>query len=150
VARVLPLLTLALLAAIGIARLRGRLEHLPASDVALAAVLFTVVTSRVFSGQYFIWLLGLAAVSVADPHSRMRRTTGLLIAAGLATHLVYPWLYSALLEASPPAVLVQLTRVGLTVAATVTAALVLWRHGSGPAGSEPSGTEPAGSEPPGT
>lgn len=129
VARVLPLVTVVLLAAVGVQRLRGRLEQLPPADVALAAVLFTVVTSRVFSGQYFIWLLGLAAVSVADPRSRMRRTTLLLVIAGLATHLVYPWLYSALLDAAEPAVLIQLARVALTIAATVTAAVALLRRG---------------------
>ena len=88
-----------------------------------------VATSRVFSGQYFIWLLALAAVCLADPVTRMRRTIWLLIAAGLATHLVYPWLYSALLAGSPIAVLVQTVRVGLTLAATGTALVVLVHPG---------------------
>ena len=112
-----------------IQRLRGALEPLPGADVALATVLFSVATSRVFSGQYFIWLLALAAVCLADPVTRMRRTIWLLIAAGLATHLVYPWLYSALLAGSPIAVLVQTVRVGLTLAATGTALVVLVHPG---------------------
>ena len=139
VARGATLATLVLLAVVAIQRLRGALEPLPGPDVALATVLFSVATSRVFSGQYFIWLLALAAVCLADPGSRMRRTIWLLIAAGLATHLVYPWLYSALLAGSPIAVLVQTVRVGLTLAATGTALVVLVHPGSAhTSGSPPS------------
>ncbi|MGB8021158.1 MAG: hypothetical protein WCF04_08025 [Candidatus Nanopelagicales bacterium] len=140
VARACTIATLALLALVAALRLRGRLERLPAPDVGLAVVLFTVVTSRVFSGQYFIWLLGLAAVGLADPASRMRRTTALLVGAGLATHLIYPWLYSALLAANPVAVVVQTVRVALTVAATVAALGVLTSAGGG---GQASGSRPA-------
>lgn len=138
VARGCTLVTLLLLLLVAVQRLRGRLEELPAADVALATVLFTVVTSRVFSGQYFIWLLGIAAVGMAAPQTRMGTTTRLLVGAGLATHLVYPWLYSALLEGQPHAVLVQAARVALTVAATITAATVLAR----PARPASSGSSP--------
>lgn len=127
VAAALPVLTLALLAVVGLLRLTGRLERLGAADVALATVLFSVATSRVFSGQYLIWLMGLAAVALSDPGTRMRHTIRLLIAVGVATQVVYPWLYSALLDGSPVAVLVQSVRVLLTLAATVTAAGVLLR-----------------------
>jgi hypothetical protein len=129
VARSVIVLTLVLLGVVAVQRLRGALDAVSGADVALATVLFTVATSRVFSGQYFIWLLALAAVTLGDPTSRMRRTTVLLIAAGLATHLVYPWLYSALLDGNPVAVAVQTLRVGLTVAATVCALGVLLRPG---------------------
>ena len=126
-ASVAPAITLVLLAVVAIQRLRGALEGMSGADVALAAVLFTVATSRVFSGQYFIWLLGLAAVSLGDPRSRMRRTTTLLVAAAAATHVVYPWLYSALLDGHPAAVLAQSLRVVLTIAATVTALQLIMR-----------------------
>lgn len=139
VARGATLATLVLLAIVAIQRLRGALEPLPGADVALATVLFSVATSRVFSGQYFIWLLALAAVCLSDPGSRMRRTIWLLVAAGLATHLVYPWLYSALLAGSPLAVLVQTVRVGLTLAATGTALVVLVH----PARAHASGSPPS-------
>ena len=125
VAGVSVLATAALLGLVAVQRLRGALESLPAADVALAAVLFSVATSRVFSGQYFIWLLALGAVCLGELTSRMRRIVGLLIAAAAATHLVYPWLYTALLEGNPAALVVQTARVGLTVAATVLAARVL-------------------------
>jgi hypothetical protein len=147
-------LTLVLLGVVAIQRLRGVLDGLAGADVALATVLFSVATSRVFSGQYFIWLLGLAAVTLGDPASRMRRTSMLLIAAGLATQLVYPWLYSALLEGNAVAVAVQTVRVGLTLAATVVALGVVLRPeaqiegsngspASGSASGAPSGSPPS-------
>ncbi len=129
VARGVVALTLILLGVVAVQRLRGVLDEVSGADVALATVLFTVATSRVFSGQYFIWLLALAAVTLGDPASRMRRTTALLIAAGVATQVVYPWLYSALLDGNPVAVVVQTVRVALTVAATVYALGVVLRPG---------------------
>ncbi len=144
VARGVVLVTLVLLAVVAVQRLRGALEGVSGADVALATVLFTVATSRVFSGQYFIWLLALGAVTLGDPASRMRRTTMLLIAAGLATHLVYPWLYSALLDGNPVAVAVQTVRVGLTIAATACALGVVLR----PAGSAGQAMGPASGSPP--
>ncbi len=127
VAHMAALSTVVLLALVAVQRLRGALDRLSGADVALAAVLFSVATSRVFSGQYFIWLLALAAVCLGDPASRMRRTVVLLIAASAATHLVYPWLYSALLDGNPVAVAVQTIRVVLTVAATASALLLIVR-----------------------
>jgi hypothetical protein len=120
-------LTLLLLALVGVQRLRGALEGFAATDVALATVLFSVVTSRVFSGQYFIWLLALGALCLNDPRSRMRRVTALLVVAGLATQAVYPWLYTALLQGSLLAVCVQSVRIASTVAATALAVAALVR-----------------------
>ena len=141
VARGVVALTLILLGVVAVQRLRGVLDEVSGADVALATVLFTVATSRVFSGQYFIWLLALAAVTLGDPASRMRRTTALLIAAGVATQVVYPWLYSALLDGNPVAVAVQTVRVGLTVTATVFALGVLLRPGR--AAAQASGSPPS-------
>lgn len=119
--------SLLVLLVLGIARLSGRFEHLTAPDVALGAVLFSVLTSRVFSGQYFIWLLGLGAVCLGDPRSRMARPVGMLVVSGLASHLVYPWLYSALLAGEPIAVAVQAIRVVALAAAAILAARELAR-----------------------
>jgi hypothetical protein len=124
-ARLCVLATAILLAVVALQRLRGALDHLEGADVALAAVLFSVVTSRVFSGQYLIWLLALAAACLGRPSTRMRTPIRLIVAAGLATHLVYPWLYTALLEGRPDALLVQTVRVALVVAATVVTLRVL-------------------------
>lgn len=125
VARGCLLATLVLLGVVAVQRLRGALEHHVAADVALAAVLVTVVTSRVFSTQYFIWLLALAAACLGSPGTRMRRGVTLVVASGAASQLVYPWLYSALLEGAAWALLVQSVRIVLAVAAAVVALGVL-------------------------
>jgi hypothetical protein len=125
VARSCLVATLVLAGVVAVQRLRGALEHHAAADVALAAVLFTVVTSRVFSTQYFIWLLALAAACLGSPGTRMRRGVVLVVASGAASQLVYPWLYTALLEGSPWALVVQSVRVGLAIAAAVVALGVL-------------------------
>lgn len=116
-----------LLAVVAVQRLRGALEEQLVADVALVAVLCSVVTSRVFSGQYVIWLLGLGAVCLADPRTRARRVVHLLVAAGLATHLVYPWLYTALLEGAWYAVAVQTVRIALVLTAAVLALRLVLR-----------------------
>jgi len=127
VAAVLPWVTLVLLALVAVQRLRGRLDDLLAADVALAAVLFSVTTSRVLSPQYYIWLFGLAAVALCHPDTRMRRTIALLVGASIAAEMLYPWFYEALIHGSVVALCLQTARVGLTVTATITAALVLLR-----------------------
>lgn len=138
VASGLAVSSLLVLVLLAVARLAGWLESVAAADVALAAVLFSVLTSRVFSGQYFIWLLGLGAVCLGDPRSRMGRAVGLLGISGLASHLVYPWLYSALLDGRPVAVIVQTIRVVALLAAAVVALRVLLRR------AEPEAQLPAG------
>jgi hypothetical protein len=87
-------------------------------------------------------------LTLGDPDSRMRRTTALLVAAGLATQLVYPWLYSALLDGNPVAVAVQTVRVGLTIAATWCALGVLLRPGRPAAQVMGSGPSSASGSPP--
>lgn len=106
--------------AVAALRLIGRLEGHPPADVALTVVLISVVTSRVFSGQYFVWLLGLASLALGQP-TRLTRAIRWLSAAGLATHLIYPWLYSALLAGSPLAVALQSVRIVTILVATTLA-----------------------------
>lgn len=125
VARGCLVATVVLLGVVAVQRLRGALEHHAAADVALAAVLVTVVTSRVFSTQYFIWLLALAAACLGSANTRMRRCVALVVASGAASQLVYPWLYTALLDGRLWALGVQTLRVALAVGAAVVAVGVL-------------------------
>jgi hypothetical protein len=125
--------TVVLRGVVAVLRLAGSLERLAPADVAFATVLLTVVTSRVFSGQYLIWLLGLAAVCLGDRSTRMRVGIGLMIGSGVAAQLVYPWLYTALLDGNPIAVAVQAARVVLIVAAAAVALVVLLRRPPVPA-----------------
>ncbi len=78
---------------------RGR--HLSPDAVAwlaLAAVAAFMVTSKVLSPQYLLWLLPLAAAATATSDSRARRVwTITLLAATATTQLVFPVLYDHLL-----------------------------------------------------
>jgi len=71
---------------------RGR-EDLAAAvvsrDFVFAVVLLLVVTSRVLSPQYMIWLLGLAAVVLTARKSRLRRAAWIVIGAALVTTSSY-------------------------------------------------------------
>jgi len=110
-----------LLGWLAVLRLRGRLDSVPGPDVAFTAVLVSVVASRVFSPQYSIWLLGLAAVCLATPHTRMRWPAALICAAAVLTQAIYPPLYTELINGEAFASALQVTRVALVVAACVLA-----------------------------
>jgi hypothetical protein len=136
-----------LLSLVLVQRLRGRLDELPPADVAIAAVVISVVTSRVSSPQYYIWVLGLGAVSLCHPTTRMRSTIALVAGASLAAQCLYPWLYDSLLDGSPTALVVQTVRVVLILAACITSVLVILRPGAVPRPARSS--EPAGRRRPG-
>ncbi len=68
----LTVIGLALFALIAWWRLSGRLESVPPGDVALAVMLVSVATSRVYSPQFNVWLIGITAVMLLDPRSRLR------------------------------------------------------------------------------
>ena len=108
----------AVLGLLGILRLLGRLESSAPVDVALVALLVSMVTSRVLSPQYSVWVVGVAAVTLLDPASRMRRVVWLLVPSILVTQVIYPYGYGSFLNGDWWAVLLQVVRVGLLVAAT--------------------------------
>ena len=110
---------------------RGTLEKRFAPDVALTAVLFSVVTSRVFSPQFSIWLLGIGALCWAASRSRLHQSVGLVLAATLVAQFLYPWGYGALLAGEWWAVVAQTVRIGLVLVATVLAARAVLLSGRG-------------------
>ncbi|WP_345074938.1 glycosyltransferase 87 family protein [Phytohabitans flavus] len=93
----LPVLTLAGLGLLGLWWLtRGRRIAWTATvgfDAALVAVLVTVVTSRVFSPQYMLWLVGVAAVCLTRRDTTQRAASALIVVATLLTSALFPWYY---------------------------------------------------------
>lgn len=112
---------LLLFALIAVLRLAGRLEHVPPGDIALALILIAVASSRVFSPQYDIWIVGLGAACLADPRTRLRKVVIALIVMSAVTSVIFPWAYGSLMETAPYAVALQVIRIVLLVACTVVA-----------------------------
>ena len=108
-------------------RLSGRLEAVPPGDVALAAMLVAVSTSRVYSPQFNVWLVGVTAVALLDPRTRTRRIAVLVVGVSVLTQFVYPWSATQLVTGGSAAIIVQTLRVVLLVAAAILALLALRR-----------------------
>ncbi|GII61538.1 membrane protein [Sphaerisporangium krabiense] len=96
-------------------------------DAALAAVLIFVVTSRVISPQYLVWLVGLAAVCLTVRASTQRPVAALVLAATAVTMLEFPPLFEDVQQSTVLGVTVLVVRNGLLVAATAVSCLRLWR-----------------------
>jgi hypothetical protein len=101
-------------------------DPVPVAHRALALLLLVVVTSRVLSPQYLVWLLALAAcrpdpggaagsrVGLAD-----RRVTCLLLVAALLSQVIYPFRYNDVIEGRIVASTLLIVRNLLLVAVTV-------------------------------
>ena len=122
----------AVLGAFVILRLLGRIEDVAPCDVALAALLVSVVTSRVLSPQYSVWIVGVAAVTFLDPRSRTRRAVWLLVPSILVTQVIYPFGYGSFTNGAWWAVALQSVRVILLLAATAVSVGVVLRGARNP------------------
>lgn len=110
--------------------LRDRLSPATMVWLVLSAVTGFVVVGKVYSPQYLLWLLPVAAAGLAVADSARLRgwTAGLLVAAGL-TQLVFPMYYGEItLQGDRPwlAVLPLVARNLITVLLLVTAVRTTW------------------------
>lgn len=129
VATVIALSGFVAMAVVGFARLRGRLEHIAGADVALAIVLISIASSRVFSPQYMVWVVGIAAVCLLDPKTRMRPIIWLCLAAAIFGQLVYPLFYGGMMNGGIIGVTFQSARIGFLLAATIWAIIRIFQPG---------------------
>ena len=113
---------------LGLWRLRARHTPLPAADAAFTAALLFVTASRVISPQYFIWLLGLAAVCIASRTTTQRPSVILVIASLPLTILEFPIFVGEVLSGRAPIVVILLLRNLMLVVATVWSCRRLWTH----------------------
>lgn len=104
-------------------------------DGALTAVLLFVLTSRVLSPQYMIWLAGLAAVCLTVEHTVQRPVAALILLATAVTTLDYPLYFSDVMANTDLGIAIIVLRNALLTAATALSCVRLWRgSGAGPKG----------------
>ena len=124
VSLVLTLVGIALIGVLIFWRVTGRLDSAAPADLALTAVLISIVTSRVLSPQYMVWVFGILAVCAFRPQQKFRRILILIfISAGLG-QLIYPFLYESLLAGSKLAVAAHAVRILTLIWATV----IMWQN----------------------
>lgn len=106
------------------------------ADAALVAVLLFVVTSRMISPQYMVWLVGLAAVCAlhfgtgrtgTEEGSLMRLPVVLVLIATALTCVEFPYYFPELMAAERDAVVLVTVRNLLLVGAGLIGARRLWR-----------------------
>lgn len=130
------------IAALGVARLLGMLEEIPGVDVVMTALLISMVTSRVLSPQYGVWVAGVAAVALMDPRTRLRPVIGLLTLSLIVTQVIYPFGYGSLLSGQWWALGLQSVRILALVAATAWAISSVVKQLSRPTLRTPRAAEP--------
>lgn len=110
-----------LLLVLVVQRLRGKLEMIPGTDVALTALLVFVAFNRVNSPQFFIWVGAVAAVALLDRRSRMAIPIVLAFASMLPFAQYIANYYWALQDQTPESVTLQVMRGLLAVSSAVLA-----------------------------
>lgn len=119
VAPLIGLLGFLIIGLLLIVRLLGGLDRALAGDVALVVVLASILISRVFSPQYFIWLGALAAFALLNTNTRMRIPGVFIITAAVLTQPLYPWFPGAMYTGEPWAVALHTARLCLLSMALV-------------------------------
>ena len=112
------------LALIAVWRWQGRLESIPRFDIALMTVLISLVTSRVLSPQYSVWIFGLLAVAAFTPQRRFWLIATLLATSVAFGQILFPWKYSDFQLLHTNGVMIQTIRVACLIAATV----ICWKN----------------------
>jgi hypothetical protein len=113
-----PITGLGLLALV-LARALGRLDHAPVADVAFVAITWLMVTSRVLSPQYNVWLVGMAAFVWAAGSERMRRATIPVAITALTAQALYPFAYMDIVDGGFFGTAIHTIRIGALVAVLV-------------------------------
>ena len=128
---------------------RGRIRWRPefAADAPLAVTLLVLVVSPVFSPQYMLWAIGLAAACLAAGQTTQRPAAVAILVAALLTVIVFPAGWQSLLRGSAVFTGILAARNALLAAA---AAASCWRvlraARSGENHGRPAGDVAAGSQ----
>jgi hypothetical protein len=97
------------------------------ADATLVATLLMIVTSRVISPQYLIWLLATAAFCMLSKDTSQRRSALLVLLALPLSQWLFPYNFNSLIHVHSGAIAVLMVRDALLVAAAAFGFLDLWR-----------------------
>lgn len=121
VGTIVTVIGLALLVLVAWWRLNGRLDGVSAGDVGVTLVLVMVASSRVYSPQFNVWLIAVAAAATINALSRMRTVAAILVGVAVLTQFVYPLFPTNFVDGEAWIVLIQAVRITGLVGATVLA-----------------------------
>ncbi len=105
-------------------RIKGKLEKVEPSLIALYLVMLSMVTSRVLSPQYMVWLFGLLAVCALATIQKFNLIFWLIAASAFAGQLIYPVFYYSYMSGELLALLIQILRLTTLLAAT----FLVWQN----------------------
>ena len=118
------LVGLALISVLVFWRVTGRLANAEPADIALTAVLVSILTSRVLSPQYMVWVFGLLAVSAFRPQQNFRKILFLISISAVLGQLIYPYWYESFIGGDRLVVAAHAIRILTLIWATV----IMWRN----------------------
>lgn len=115
---IITAMTVVLLGRIVLWRLKGALEDTSSADVALITVLIAMVTSRVLSPQYNVWIFGILAVCAFQPGKNFERISKLFFVSAFAGQILYPFAYVSFQSGEVLPTVIQTIRIVTLLAAT--------------------------------
>ena len=127
----LNLFTLIVFIVLFVLNYQNKLNYLNLFDKALVIVMISIALSRVFSPQFWVWIGGLAALSLINKETKLKKVIVLLSISAFLTQLLYPGQYVQLLSGEFFATLLQISRVTLFVWALVLGTKLLLKPTNG-------------------
>lgn len=124
VSLVLTLIGVSLIGIVAFWRVTGRLTKSEPADIALAVVLISIISSRVLSPQYMVWVFGLLAISAFRPQHDFRKILILISISAALGQLIYPYWYESFIEGNKYIVAAHTIRILTLIWATV----IMWRN----------------------
>lgn len=97
------------------------------ADATLVATLLMIVTSRVISPQYLIWLLATAAFCLLSKDTSQRRSALLILLSLPVTQWIFPYNFTSLIHFHLSTILALTVRDALLIAAAAIGFIDLWR-----------------------
>ena len=111
VSLVITLIGLALLGQVAIWQYRNQLSKSSVAEIGIYVVSVSMVTSRVLSPQYIIWLFGLLAVCALNPVQNFMKIFSLISVSAFLGQLIYPFLYYGYMGGQIIPLIVQILRI---------------------------------------